>query len=85
MYGVLLLTAPCGLTSCTPGKDASQRKIDKESARKAKESKKNYDKLVKQHAKNQSAATRAMMKKAKKESPKNTPLKPASGKKCKTN
>ena len=80
---VLMTAGSYGLTSCVSGKNASQRKIEKDRARKDKQSKKNYDKLVKQHAKNQSAATRKLMKQAKKEQSKNTPMNPIKGKKCK--
>ena len=83
MLGLMLMTSPCGLTSCSSAKNASQHKVEKDKARKDKQSKKNYDKIVKQHTKNQSAATRSMMKKSKKEIPKNTPMNPSKGKKCK--
>ena len=81
---ILLLLAVTGLDSCKSGKDASQRKIERNRAKKDKQSKKNYQKLVKMHMKNQSAQTRAMMKKSNKEKPKNTPLTPSKGKRCKT-
>ena len=83
ILGVLLATTPCTASSFSGGKDHSQRRIEKEKARKDKESRKQYDKAIKQHMKNQSAATRSMMKQTKKDSPKNTPLKPSSRKKCK--
>ncbi len=79
----MLLTAPCSFSAYSQGKDNSQRKIEREKERKEKEKRKKYEMAVKQHEKNQSATTRSMMKETKKESPKNTPLKPASGKKCK--
>ena len=83
ILGVLLVTTPCTASSFSGGKDHSQRRIEKEQARKDKESKKQYDKAIKQHMKNQSAETRSMMKQTRKDSPKNTPLKPSSRKKCK--
>ncbi len=83
LLGLILFTAPHGLSSCSQQKNISQRKIEKEKARKDKESRKKYEEAIKQHEKNQSAATRSMMKQTKKESPKNTPLKKSSGKKCK--
>ena len=61
----------------------SRRKIEREHAKKEKESRKAYEQAVKQHRKNQSANTKAMMKQSKKMAPKKTPVKPASGKKCK--
>ena len=83
LLGMILLTSPSGLSSCSPQKDASRRRIEKEKARKDKEARKKYEQAIKQHEKNQSAMTRSMMKQTKKESPKNTPLKKSSGKKCK--
>lgn len=83
ILGMMLFSAPLVYTSCSPGKNSSQHKMEKQRAKKDKEAKKKYDQAIKQHQKNQSAATKAMMKEAKKESPKNTPLKPSSGKKCK--
>jgi hypothetical protein len=80
---VLFIDLPIGLSSCSHGKDMSKRKMEKQNARKAKESQKNYEKILKQHQKNQSATTRAMMNETNKSSPKNTPLKKSSGKKCK--
>jgi hypothetical protein len=83
ILGMLLLTAPCELSSCSSEKNVSQHRIEKEKARKDKEVRKKYEQAIKRHEKNQSATTRSMMKEAKKESPKNTPLKPSNGKKCK--
>jgi Flp pilus assembly protein TadB len=83
LLGVMLITAPLINTSCTHEKTVSQRKIDKAKAKKDKEARKKYEQAVKQHQKNQSAATRSMMKQTKKASPGNTPLQPSSGKKCK--
>ena len=53
----------------------NQKKIDRNRAKKEKESRKEYEKAVKRHNDNQSKQTKAMMKKAKKDSKKNTPLK----------
>jgi ATPase subunit of ABC transporter with duplicated ATPase domains len=83
LLGMILLTSSGGLSSCSQQKDLSQRRIEKERARKDKEARKKYEQAIRQHEKNQSAATRSMMKETKKESPKNTPLKKSSGKKCK--
>jgi hypothetical protein len=79
----MMLSSPCKPSSFAKGKDPSQRKIEKEKERKDKEAQKKYEQAIKQHEKNQSAATRSMMKETRKESPKNTPIKPSSGKKCK--
>jgi len=84
--GILLLfiiIMPLGLSTYSQKKDASQRRAEKEKAQKEKVAKKKYDLAIKQHIKNQSATTRSMMKQTKKESPKNTPLKPSKGTKCK--
>ena len=83
ILGMLLLTAPCELSSCSQQKDISRHRVEKEEARKNKEARKKYEEALKVHEKNQSAATRSMMKETKKESPKNTPLKRSRGKKCK--
>jgi len=83
LAGLIFFTASVGFSSCSSQKNISQRKIEKERERKDKESRKKYDQAIKQHEKNQSAATRSMMKETKKESPKNTPLKKSNGKKCK--
>ena len=53
----------------------NQRKINAERAKKEKESKKQYEKAVKQHYDHQSKETKAMMKRAKRETKKNTPIK----------
>ncbi len=53
----------------------NQRKINKDREKKARESRKQYEKAVKQHMDNQSKATKKMMKKAKRDAKKNTPLK----------
>jgi hypothetical protein len=83
IFAVILLAMPYGLSSCSQGKDVNKRRIENEKARKDKEARKKYEQAIKQHEKNQSAMTRSMMKQTKKESPKNTPLKKSSGKKCK--
>jgi hypothetical protein len=79
----LLAFPPAFSVSCSSQRPANVRKAEKEKARKDKQAHKQYEKAVKEHMKRQSDATKAMMKQTKKESPKNTPLKPASGKKCK--
>ena len=53
----------------------NQKKIDRDREKKEKEGQKQYEKAVKRHLDNQSKETKAMMKKAKKDSKKNTPLK----------
>jgi len=53
----------------------NQRKINRERAKKEKEGQKQYEKAVKKHMDNQSKETKIMMKKARKDSKKNTPLK----------
>ena len=53
----------------------NQRKINAEREKKKKEAVKQYEKAVKQHYDNQSKETKAMMKRAKREAKKNTPIK----------
>jgi len=53
----------------------NQRKIDKERAKKDKEGMKQYQRAVKKHMDNQSKDAKIMMKKARKDAKKNTPLK----------
>ena len=87
--GTLLLLAmvftilPFGNYSYSQKPSSSQRRAEKAKAKKEKEATKKYEQAIKQHQKNQSANTRAMMKQTKKDSPKNTPLRKAKGKKCK--
>jgi len=83
LLGLVLLIPPAGMTACSPGRSASVRKAEKEKTRKDKEAQKKYEQAVKRHMKSQSNTTRSMMKETKNNSPKNTPLKRASGKKCK--
>ena len=83
LTGVMFFTASGSFSSCSSQQNATQRKVEKEKARKDKEAKKKYEQAIKRHEKSQSATTRSMMKETKKESPKNTPLKRSSGKKCK--
>ena len=83
IFAMILLAMPYGLSSCSQEKDVNKRRIEKEKARKDKEARKKYEQAIMRHEKIQSAATRSMMKETKKESPKNTPLKRSSGKKCK--
>ena len=61
----------------------NQRKVDREHQQKQLAAKKDYDKAIKMHQKNQSKETRAMMKRSKKANKKNTPIKMPGGKKCK--
>jgi hypothetical protein len=83
IFCAMLLSSPGKPSSFSVGKDPGKRRMEKEKERKDKEARKKYDQAIKQHEKNQSANTRSMMKKTRKESPKNTPIKPSSGKKCK--
>jgi hypothetical protein len=61
---------------------SNPRKVEKMREKKEKEAKRKYEKDLKQHMNNQSKQTKAMMKRARKNSQKNSPVKPASGKKC---
>lgn len=71
--------------SVTDGQESkvSRRKIEREKAKKERQALKDYNRALKQHQKNQTSNTKVMMKRARKDAPKTTPLKPASGKKCK--
>ena len=62
---------------------ANKRKTEREQKRRAKKAEKHYRQAIKEHEKRQSKETRVMMKKSRKESKKNTPMKPPGGKKCK--
>jgi hypothetical protein len=64
-----------GSTGIPQEAKVNQKKIDRDRAKKEKEAQKDYEKAVKRHMDNQSKETKAMMKKAKKDSKKNTPLK----------
>ncbi|MCX6244784.1 MAG: hypothetical protein NTU98_08770 [Bacteroidetes bacterium] len=81
--GLSLLLPQASLTSCRSERSVSERKIEKERKKKEKKAQKEYDQAVKHHMDQQSKNTKAMMKESKKKTPKNTPLKPASGTKCK--
>jgi hypothetical protein len=76
----LVLTAFLFQVSCTSSSFPSeskvnQRKINAKREKKEKEGQKQYEKAVKQHYDNQSKTTKAMMKRAKREAKKNTPIK----------
>lgn len=80
LAGILILIV---LFAFAPQKGpSSPKQVERMRARQEKAARAKYEKDLKQHQKNQSKNTRSMMKKSKKESRKNTPLKPASGKKC---
>ena len=68
-------TLNAGSNSVLQEAKVNQRKIDKERAKKEKEGLKQYQRAVKKHMDNQSKDAKIMMKKAKKEAKKNTPLK----------
>ena len=61
----------------------NQAKINREQHKKDKIAEKQHQEAMKIHKQNQSKETRAMMKKTKQESKKNTPMKMPGGKKCK--
>jgi Na+-transporting methylmalonyl-CoA/oxaloacetate decarboxylase gamma subunit len=65
-----------GFVRAFPPQEAkiNQKKIDKQREKKAKEAQKEYDRAVKAHYDHQSKETKKMMKQAKKDSKKNTPL-----------
>jgi len=83
VVGLFLLLPQASLTSCSSERSANVRKAQKEKARKDKEARKQYEQAVKRHMDKQSKTTKAMMKETKNNTPKNTPLKPSSGEKCK--
>jgi hypothetical protein len=80
---LLLLFFPALLMAFTPQEGGSgRRKAERERVKKERQADRKYQKDVKQHLNNQSKETKAMMKKSKRNSKKNTPVKPKSGKKC---
>jgi len=81
--GLSLLVPQASLTSCRSERKISERKLEKERKKKEKKAQKEYEQAVKHHMDQQSKSTKAMMKESKKGSSKSTPLKPASGTKCK--
>lgn len=83
LIGLLLFLIPFQQTAGAPDGKPNQRKIERERARNEKKARKEYEKALKQHQKNQSPETRSMMKKAKKDKKRQTPLKKSSGRKCK--
>ena len=78
-----LLVPQASLTTCRSERSVSERKIEKDRKKKEKKARKEYEQAIKHHMDQQSKTTKAMMKESKKGTPKNTPLKPASGTKCK--
>lgn len=64
------------LFACTPPQEArvSQKKIERNRAKKDKQAKKQYDKAVKRHRNMQTKETKSRMKQSKKESKSNTPI-----------
>ena len=65
------------------GVKVDQKKIEREHNNKEKAARKEHQKAIRMHEKNQSKETRAMMKRSKKESQGNTPMRPPGGKRCK--
>jgi len=57
-------------------KKVNQKQIDKQRRKKQKQAEKEYHDAIKQHMKNQSRNTKAMMKQSRKESGTMTPVKP---------
>jgi hypothetical protein len=80
---IVLFLLPLFCSSFPQETKVNQRKIDREHKKKEKAKQKEYEEAKKMHVKNQSKETRAMMKKARKDSKKNTPMKPPGSKKCK--
>jgi hypothetical protein len=64
------------------GGKSNPHKVERMRQKKEREAQRNYEKRVSMHMKNQSKETKAMMKKARKNQPKNSPVKPSSRKKC---
>ena len=83
LFATLILFAALCSACIPPQSKTSQARIEKEHRKKEKQAEKQHKEAIKMHEKNQSKGTRAMMKKSKKESRKNTPMKPPGGKKCK--
>ena len=83
LMSAIMLIQMAEFTSCSHERNASRRKVEKERSQKDKKAEKKYHEAIKRHEKMQSDATKSMMKESKKKSPKNTPLKRSSGKKCK--
>ena len=80
---LILLFVPFLISFEPQGKAPSPKKVEKMREKNAKQAQAKYEKDVKRHMNNQSKETKAMMKKAKKDARKHSPVKPASGKKCK--
>jgi hypothetical protein len=78
----LILIVPFLVAFEPQGGKSNPRKVERMRQKKEKEAQRNYEKRVSMHMKNQSKETKAMMKKARKNQPKNSPVKPSSRKKC---
>jgi Flp pilus assembly protein TadB len=83
IFLVLILILPFLFAFYPQEAKVNQRKIEREHQRKAKEAEKNYLQAKEHHQKMQSKETKAMMKQSRKQSKKNTPIRPPGGKKCK--
>ena len=78
----IILIVPFFLAFAPQKGSTNPRKVEKMQAKKAKQARAKYEKDLNQHMKNQSKETRAMMKKARKNQQKTSPVKPTSKKKC---
>ncbi|NCA75673.1 MAG: hypothetical protein EOM90_05020 [Alphaproteobacteria bacterium] len=74
---ILFFVTPLLFSGLPPQESkVNQRRIEKEREKKKKEAVKKYEQAVKRHQKMQSKDTKSRMKQTRKESRKNTPLKP---------
>ncbi|HNW75026.1 MAG: hypothetical protein PHP04_00565 [Bacteroidales bacterium] len=74
---ILFFVCPLLFSGLPPQESkVNQRRIEKEREKKKKEAVKKYEQAVKRHQKMQSKDTKSRMKQTRKESRKNTPLKP---------
>lgn len=80
---VLILILPFLFAFYPQEAKVNQRKIERTHKRKDKEAEKQHLQAKKNHQKIQSKETKAMMKQSRKQSKKNTPMRPPGGKKCK--
>jgi hypothetical protein len=80
---LVFMISPLVMDAGMQRRNKEVRKAEKMQEKKKKEAQRKYEKDVKRHMNNQSKETKAMMKKSKKQAKKNSPVKPARGKKCK--
>ena len=80
---VLILILPFLFAFSPQEARVNQSKIERNLKRKDKEAEKYYLQAKKNHQKIQSKETKAMMRKSRKQSKQNTPMRPPGGKKCK--